>query len=86
MPVLPTPERVTVGALFQSDVSHARETFGSLTKADVQAAVAAIDDWAVANASSFNAAIPLPARTALTAAQKASLFVRVIKRRYETGA
>lgn len=86
MAAMPAPDRIAIGAEFQSDVSHAREMFGACTKSDIQAAVAAIDDWVVANATSFNSAIPLPARTALTAAQKTSLFMRIVRRRFETGA
>lgn len=86
MPALNSTDRVMIGAGFQADASAARDQFGALTKADIQAAVAAIDDWAVTNTAAFNAAIPLPARTALTAAQKASLFMRVVRRRFETGA
>lgn len=55
----------------------------ALTKAQLRAAVDAIDVWADTNASSFNTAIPQPARTALTARQKALLLMMVIRRRFE---
>ena len=48
-----------------------------ITKAELQAAVNAADDWADANAASFNTAIPQPARGALTAAQKALILAVV---------
>lgn len=86
MPVMNAADRLAVGALFQEDASKARETLGAQVKADIQAAVGAVDDWVVANAIAFNAAIPLPARNVLTAAQKARLLVYVVKRRYEVGA
>jgi hypothetical protein len=54
-----------------------------LTKADLRAAVDAIDQWADDNAAAFNVAIPLPARTALTAKQKAQLLFYVVRRRFE---
>jgi hypothetical protein len=86
MAVLGSSDRIGIGAALQSDASQAREAFGAVVKADIQAAVAAADDWAVANAASFNSALPLAARNGLTAAQKARLLMYVIRRRYETGA
>jgi hypothetical protein len=65
------------------DVSAAREPLGALTKAELRAAVNAADAWADANAASFNAALPQPARSALTARQKARLLAVVLRRRYE---
>lgn len=86
MAAMSTADRTGVGAIFQSDASAVREAFGAFTKADLQAAVAAVDAWCEANTASFNSAIPLPARTALTAAQKSRLLMYVIRRRSETGA
>lgn len=57
-----------------------------LTKADLRAAFNAADDWADANKASYNAALPQPARGALTAPQKAKLLAMVILRRHERGA
>lgn len=54
----------------------------SLTKLQMQAAVDAADDWAEANAASFNSALPLAARTNLTAAQKAQLLAYVVLKRW----
>ena len=86
MAVLSTNDRVAVGADFQRAASLRRDGLPGLVKADVQAAAAAIDDWVVANQASFNAAIPLPARTALSASQKAELLVLVVTRRFVVGA
>lgn len=86
MAVMTSPERVLVGAQFQSDSSQARDVLAGVLKTDVQAAVAAIDDWIVANAAAFNNTLPAAAKANLTAAQKANLLARVLKRRYETGA
>lgn len=86
MAVLSSPDRIDVGARFQSDASSNRETFGTLVKADIQAAVNAVDDWVVANAAAFNSAIPVAARNGLTAAQKAHLLMYVVEKRYATGA
>ena len=52
-------------------------------KLDLRAAVFAVDDWIESNQGSFNAALPLPARTALSAKQKVELFLAVAKRRFE---
>lgn len=56
---------------------------GPLTKPELRAAVDAIDGWIDANAAAFNAAIPLPARTSLSAKQKVWLFFFVIRQRFE---
>jgi hypothetical protein len=86
MAVLSASDRAAVSAQFQTDSSRLRDQFGALSKADLQAAINAADDWADANKASYNAALPLPARTALTAAQKAAILLYVIRRRYEVGA
>src|SRR5262245_48275747 len=54
----------------------------SLNRADLRAAINATDDWVVANAASFNSALPQPARGTLTAPQKALLLSYVVRRRY----
>lgn len=86
MAALSTSDRVGVGAQFQSDASLRRDPFGAVAKADVQAAIAAADDWVEANKVSYNAALPLPARTQLSTAQKAQVLLYVVRRRFETGA
>jgi hypothetical protein len=62
-----------------------RGTFGAMTKADLQAALNAADQWASDNAAAFSASLPLPARTVLTASQKARLLAWVILKRYNVG-
>lgn len=57
------------------------DALGALTKADLRAAVDATDQWIDDNASAFNTALPLAARTNLTAAQKTFLFCYVALRR-----
>lgn len=49
----------------------------ALLKADLSAAVSAVDSWCDSNAASYNSAIPLPARTSLTTRQKALLLAKV---------
>lgn len=53
----------------------------SITRADLRAAVDAIDTWCDDNQTSFNTAIPQPARTALSADQKAWLLAYVVRKR-----
>jgi hypothetical protein len=86
MAVMNSADRTAVSALFQSDASLVRETLTGVLRSDIQAAVNAIDDWVVANAASFNSALPLAARSNLTAAQKARLLSYVVMRRYVVGA
>lgn len=57
----------------------------SITKAELRAAIDAIDQWVSDNAASFNSAIPQPARGALSAAQKAFLLQIVVAKRYSEG-
>lgn len=52
-----------------------------ITKADLRAAVDAVDDWCDTNATSYNTALPQPARGSLTVAQKNLLLAYVCMRR-----
>jgi hypothetical protein len=51
-------------------------------KSELRAAVDAVDAWVDSNSTSFNTAIPQPARSALTAKQKAALLMYVVDRRF----
>ncbi len=82
MAVLPDGDRQVLHKDIMSELSSRRESLG-LTKDELRAAVDAIDQWIDDNAVSFNSAIPLPARTALTARQKVELFMVIVKRRWE---
>jgi hypothetical protein len=64
------------------DFLRTEPTALALTKAQIRAAVDAIDTWVDANAASLNTAIPQPARVTLTNAQKARLMAWVIRQRY----
>lgn len=86
MAVLSAQERTKISQEFQAAISRVNDTFSGVLKPDIVAAVSAADQWAEDNKSSYNAALPLPARTALTAQQKAAILVYVITRRYELGA
>lgn len=52
-----------------------------MTKTDLRAAVDATDTWIDNNAAAYNTALPLTARTQLTATQKTILFCFVAMRR-----
>lgn len=54
---------------------------GGVTKADILAAVSALDDFLDANVATINAAIPQPARAELTAAQKYEMLGYILLRR-----
>lgn len=77
---LTNPDRQAVSAEIQRLWSD-RTLPCSVSKAQLRAAVDAIDDWCDANQSSFNTAIPQPARSALTADQKAWLLCYVVRKR-----
>lgn len=55
----------------------------AFSKADLAAAVAAVDDWIDTNAPAYNLALPLGFRTTATVAQKAALLCYVIQRRLD---
>lgn len=57
----------------------------SIVKDDLRAAVNALDQWLSDNDAAANTAIPEPARTALTKAQKARILVLLIERRFIDG-
>jgi len=52
-----------------------------VTKADLRAAVNAVDAWIEANSAAFNTALPQPFRGAATATQKTLLLCCVAMRR-----
>ena len=58
-----------------------REVYAALTKADLQAALDATDDWIDTNQATYNLALPLAARTNLSVTQKTFLFCLVAMRR-----
>lgn len=81
MALLSAADRTGTCADYMRDVSAVREQLAGVTKADLLAAVNAVDQWIDDNSASFNSAIPQPARSALTTQQKADLFLRVLRRR-----
>lgn len=83
MAALTDADRQQVWKEYQSNLGALREIVGALSKQDVKAAVDAIDAWVEANTASYNAAIPQPARGALTTKQKAGLLMMVVERRFQ---
>lgn len=82
MAVLNAADRQALWADLMREVSSIREPC-SITKIDLRAAIDAADAWADANATSYNTAIPQPARTALSARAKARILMYVLRRRFE---
>lgn len=78
---LTAAQKLAIRAKWGSDLSQRVEEF-NLKKPDLDAAITAVDNWIEANAVSFNLALPLAARTTLTAAQKAELFALIALKRY----
>jgi hypothetical protein len=58
----------------------------TILKADIRAAVNALDDWLNTNAPSANQALPQPARSAMSLADKALMNTLIVDKRYRTGA
>jgi hypothetical protein len=84
--VLADADRAACMADMMRDLSAERESIGAITKADLRAALNAIDDYMNTNAATMNLAIPQPARAQLTTAQKARLYTAVIRYRWIKGA
>jgi len=77
MTILPIEDRIRVWRGLMRFWSNLRELISGMNKIDLQNAVNATDEWIETNSASFNATLPLPARTSLTSNQKALLFVIV---------
>jgi hypothetical protein len=79
MAVLSDSDRAAITAEFQRVLENI-EGLG-ITKAELRAFFNACDDWAEANATSFNQALPQPARSAMSLKQKSlGLAVTILKR------
>jgi hypothetical protein len=83
MTVLVDGDRQAVNAEFMRELSRLRDVLGAVNKSDLKAAVDATDQWIDDNEGGFNTALPVAARTALTARQKAWLFFFVADKRFE---
>lgn len=83
MAALSTPIRQQIWRGLMRYWSRRIETITGLTKVDIQAAVNSADDWADANASAYNTALPVAFRTNASASQKALVLALVILARYD---
>lgn len=84
MAALSTAARQLIRREWSSDLSRRGDAF-SLSRAQLDAAIAATDDWIELNAAAFNLALPVVARSNLTVAQKAELFMHVARARFLAG-
>jgi hypothetical protein len=82
MPTLSQADQAQIQQAFEDEASAVWETI-DLSRQYLAAAVQAVDQWIDDNAAAFNAALPEPARTTLTAKQKVKLFFAVAERRWE---
>lgn len=82
MAALSDTEREALAAAMMRELSAEFAPIPIL-KAQVRAAIDAVDAWIEANAASFNSALPAAARNNLTPAQKARLLTLVARRRFE---
>lgn len=78
MAALTEGDRVAVWARFMSEN---KAPVGDMTKADLHAAVAALDDFCEENQGMLLAGVPSPASTALSPSQQISLFMMVLQAR-----
>lgn len=85
MAAMSAGERAALTADVQVKWSADREAVPVPSKVSLRAVIDAIDTWISDNAASMNSAIPQPARSNLSAAQKAFLFAWVALRRYGSG-
>jgi hypothetical protein len=81
---LTTAQKQAARGDFATSISVRRDSI-AVSKPDLDAAITAVDNWIESNSASFNSALPLPARTALTARQKLELFYFVARKRFEVG-
>ncbi len=82
MATLSAEDRAIARKVFSQRLSEIRQVCG-LSKAEILAAVNAVDQWIHDNQASFLAAFPEPAASTLTNKQKARLFLRIVDRRFE---
>lgn len=82
MAILSDADKKSIWVEYMEDISSESEEI-TIGKSDLRAAIDAIDQWVDDNQASFNAAIPLPARTELIAKAKAALLVYVVNKRWE---
>lgn len=85
MAVLDEANRVAVWESHMRDPDLCAETFGTMSKTDLRAAVDALDDYLETNKTAINNALPAAAKAGMTTKQKAKLLMWVVRQRYLTG-
>jgi len=80
MSQLTKADKDEIWAEVMAHVSGRREVVEGITKQELRQVVESIDSWITAVTPSFLDAVPTPS---LTIRQKLSLFVRVLKKRWE---
>ena len=86
MAVLTNEQRQEVADEFMALISRKRQPFGAVAKADIRAAVNALDGWYNANAAAINSALPEPFKTEASTPHKAHMNNLLLTKRYITGA
>lgn len=84
MAVLTDAVRFQTWAEVMRSLSDTRQEVG-ISKAELRAAIDALDAFMNTNSGAINTAIPQPARGSLTSSQKALLLMHVIQRRWVEG-
>lgn len=84
MAIMTAADREKARRAFTEDAGQNREAIG-VTRPDLVAAAAAVDQWVSDNAASFNTALPVASRNGLTAPQKARLLLAVVRQRFLSG-
>lgn len=85
MAVLSAGDRGKCRNAFARYLSQIRDVTSGFSKADLLAAVNAVDDWVDSNAAAYNTALPAAFRTGATANQKALLLAVVVLMRSNSG-
>ena len=82
MAILTSDQKKAVLRNYYGHTDREHLVFGDLTKADIDAAVTAVDAFFEANVGAINNAFPQPARAEMSAREKAMLVTYVIRERY----
>ena len=81
MAASPDEKRIAAWVELMQKLSSEGQAIG-ITKADLRAAVDAIDNFLESNVTAINNAFPQPSRSSLTTAQKARILAAVTLYRY----
>ena len=82
MALLSDADRRALWTRIMDEAGRRGVTLGNLKKQDIRNTVDAVDQWIEDNTASFNAALPVAARTTMPAKQKAWLLTIIAERRF----